>query len=944
MTHEAKAYVRVTAHSTSAPRKYNPGVRRARRARPGQRWRPTRHLIALGGTLLAAGAGAETTAPAAPASAYETPPLEEVVVVVGTRGKPRAVLESPVPVDVFSSEDLATVNSSDLLEVLKTIVPSFYVDRTPVADGATFIRPTKLRGLDSHHTLVLLDGKRRHRGAVLRLGSFGPHGVDIGGLPAIAIESVEVLRDGAAAQYGSDAIAGVFNFRLRTAAQGWELRARYGGYDQGDGTEATLEANAGLPLGDAGFLNVSAQLADAAATSRSEPYDLPIAGSGQTPLEATRNRTVVDGVTYYGPDAFSYSYGPDGTLLQVLPGSDGVPDDLDTRYADNYHAIGGARPFASPEQIWGAPARRQAMFVANAALPLGETATAYGFATYSRKAQSSGFFYRRPGVSQLRPLRLADGRVYDPRANLYPAGFTPQFHGVVHDRAIHAGARGKRDSGLGYDVSATYGVSAIRYRIDNTLNPSLGPDTPTSFRPGSLINDELAVNADFTLSLEDAVKHPLRLAFGLEYRNEGYQVEEGEPLSYAVGPFARPDPFNLEITQAEVDADPDDALTVIECRVPGFAAVGALCPVGDPVNNTVPIGANGFPGYPPAFASNVNRRSQAAYLDAELNVTSQWLTNAALRVEHFEDFGSVAIGKLATRYQLSENVNLRAAFGTGFRAPTPGQISTTNVSTRIAADGTPVAEGLFPAAHPASGLFGATPLDAETSRSISAGATASWGGGSLTADYYRIDLKDRITLSSRFPVGADERDHLLALGVPGAGDIAQVRFFVNDVRTRTQGVDIVANQSLEAVLAGTSVEAAFNFNDTEVLDRGRFLFAESEYDIEHGLPAARGVITARHARDRLRLTLRVRWFGKYSNAKTGLLKDIQRFDPEAFVDMEAEWTFGRGHSVKLGLENAFDNYPDEAEYESCCGMVYRRDSVAPWQGALYYLQLRARYQ
>ena len=887
---------------------------------------------------LGVGAAAETGGSDAEPAGY----VEEVV-SIGTRSRPRTIADSAVPVDVFGPQEIESVNSSDLVDVVKTIVPSFNVDRQPISDGASFIRPTNLRGLDSHHVLVLLDGKRRHRGAVLRLGAFGPHGVDIGGLPAIAIESVEVLRDGAAAQYGSDAIAGVLNFKLRADDGGFDLRGRFGGYTEGDGEEAVLEANAGFPLGKGGFLNLSAHFSDAAPTSRSEPYDLPIADSGLTPLEATRSQLTVDGVTFHGPDAFTYTYAPNGDVLQVLPGSDGVPDDLNTRYADNYHTIGGSRKFRSPAQIWGQPEREQAMFVANAALPLNATAEVYGFATYSRKDQNGGFFYRRPGVSQLQPLRLADGSIYDPRESLYPSGFTPQFHGVVTDYAFHGGLRGERENGLTFDLSTTYGNNKIRYTIENTLNPSLGPTTPTAFHPGNLVNDELAVNADFVWPFEMRLASLLYVAFGFEYRNEGYRVEEGDPSSHAVGPFGRADPFNLEITQAEVDADPNDALTVIECRVPGFQTLGALCPAGDPVNNAVPIGSNGFPGYPPTFASDLHRRSYAAYLDLEAEVTAKWLARAAMRYENFDDFGNVAIWKLATRYRLTDRLNLRAAFGTGFRAPTPGQISTTNVSTRIGPDGTPVAEGLFPAEHPAAALFGALPLDAEDSRSLTAGITATLDNLIVTLDYYRIRLDDRIVLSSEFEVGPTEAERLAALGVPGASDIAQVRFFTNDVSTETSGVDLVATWQFDRFLSGASLQAAFNFNETEMRDRGRFVNAESEFDIENGMPAVRGVVTARHGWGPLEAMLRLRLFGKYKNAKTTLLEDIQAFDREAMVDMEVAWTFRDRYRLKAGVQNLFDNYPAKAVFETCCGSIYRRDSIMPWQGRLVYLQMGARF-
>ena len=896
----------------------------------------------LAAGLVGFGAAAEESTDARAEDLAAT--VEEVVVSIGTRHQPRTAADSVVPVDAFDAEDLESVQSSDLLDVVNTLVPSFYVARYPIADGASFMRPTNLRGLDSHHALVLVNGKRRHRGAVMRLGSFGPHGVDIGSLPGIAIAGVEVLRDGAAAQYGSDAIAGVLNFKLRESDSGFDLRARYGGYTAGDGEEATVEATAGFGLGRSGFLTLSAHHASAAATSRSEPYDLPVGGSGLTPLESTRQRLTVDGTTYYGPDALTYVYGTDGAVVQILPGSDGVPDDRDTRFADNYASIGGISPFASPEQIWGQPRREQTMLVANAGLPLASGAELYGLLSYSTKEQRGGFFYRRPGVSQLLPVRLADGSIYDPRATLYPSGFTPQFSGVVDDYAMHLGLRGEWAGGMRYDASASYGRNRIRYRLENTLNPSLGPETPTAFRPGDLINDELALHLDFSAPLQ-AFGHALDIAFGVEHRDEGYAVEEGDPDSYAIGPFGRRDPFNFEITQAEVDADPNDALVEVECRIPGFRAMGSLCPAGDPIHNALPIGSNGFPGYPPAFASDVGRRSYAVYADLQADVTERWLGNAAVRYESFEDFGHVAIWKLASRFRLSESVNLRASYGTGFRAPTPGQISTTNVSTRIGGDGTPRAEGLFPATHPAAALFGARPLDAETSHSAAAGITvdllADWVATTLTADYYRISLDHRITLSSQFQVGPEEASELEALGVPGASDIAQVRFFVNDVRTRTQGVDVVANLQFSGALAGLSMAAAVNFNRTKMLEPGRFVFNEAQYDIENGLPAMRGTLTARHGWRAFDAMLRLRWFGKYSNAKTSLLEDIQHYGREAMLDAQVGWTWRQSYRVLLGAENLFDNYPDEAIYESCCGMVYRRDSIVPWHGRLVYAQLQA---
>ena len=462
----------------------------------------------------------------------------EEIVTIGTRTAARTMADAAVPVDIFTLPDLESVNSSDMVDVINTIVPSFNVTRQPISDGATFIRPVSMRGLDSHHTLVLVNGKRRQRAALMQLGGFGAHGPDIGSIPSIALQSVETLRDSAATQYGSDAIAGVINFNLRNNSSGFDLRAKYGGYTEGDGEEITIEANAGLPLGSEGFISISGQYSDTDPTNRSQPYDITIGSSGLTPLQATRSRLAVDGVTYYGPDAFTYSYDADGRIEQALPGSDGVPDDLDTRFADNFSSVGGEREFDSPAQVWGQPQREQALFFANAALPVTEAFELYGFGNYSEKDQTGGFFYRRPGVGQLLPLRLADGSIYDPRASLYPSGFTPQFSGKVIDYSVIGGLRGDFAGGLELDLSVNYGFNEIRYRIENTLNPSLGPATPTQFRPGSLGNEELAVNADAVWPVELGFSGPLNAAFGFEYRRERYVIGAGDPLSFAIGPFA----------------------------------------------------------------------------------------------------------------------------------------------------------------------------------------------------------------------------------------------------------------------------------------------------------------------------------------------------------------------------------------------------------------------
>ena len=299
----------------------------------------------------------------------------------------------------------------------------------------------------------------------------------------------------------------------------------------------------------------------------------------------------------------------------------------------------------------------------------------------------------------------------------------------------------------------------------------------------------------------------------------------------------------------------------------------------------------------------------------------------------------MAIWKLATRYSLTDDVNLRASLGTGFRAPTPGQLATTNVSTRIDPNGLPRAEGIFPATHPAAALFGATPLAPERSRSWTLGAAATpFGRFTVTFDFYRIRLRERIVLSSQFAVGPAEAASLTALGVPGANDIAQVRFFTNDVDTDTSGADLVASWRFQTPLGNTGLQAAVNVNRTRILDRGRFVDSEAEHDVENGVPRTRAVFTANHARGRFDLLLRARYYGEYRNTLTTTLETVQTFGREVMVDLALGRTWRDRLSVTAGAQNVFDNYPDPGEFEVCCGRIYRSDSIPPWQGRWLYLR------
>lgn len=885
--------------------------------------------------------------------------LEEII-VVGSRRQGRTAIDSAVPVDMFTQQDLDSVSSDDMLEVIKTLIPSFQVRRFPISDGRSFIRPPQLRGMSSNYILALVNGKRRHRSSVVLLGFDGAHGPDLAAIPSIALKSVEILRDGASALYGSDAIAGVMNFNLKDAAEGGELRLQTGMYSEDNESGYLIALNQGFTLGENGFLNISAELSDNEPTSRGTFYNIPIAQSGLSPVEAAQVSGSFDHdldpttpeQQRYGPDALTEIYDPvTGQLLTLARGSDDIPDDTDTRYADNL-------PFAEISdnaltQIWGEPDREAIRSFVNAGYELAGGAMIYGWLNYSDSDGNTSFFHRRPGISDLAPLRTPTGDIYDPRSR-YPAGFTPRFFGHVIDRSVTAGVRGEFDNGLSYDFGVRAGESTIAFTIVNTMNPSLGPATPGEFRPGKLKSDERALTADFTMPVDVGFASDLNFAFGFEYRDEGYDVMPGDRNSYEVGPYAFEDPWNFEVDADEAAAGQNGGS--VGCFIPGpqFDPI-SLCHAEDPIHNTVGIGSNGFPGYGPIVTSTYERDSWAAYFDLEADVTDRFLASIAGRYEDFSDFGSNFSWRLAARLQVSSWLSLRSSVGTGFRAPTPGQISTRNVATFIDGDGQPVTAGVFPADHPVSQFFGSVPLQDETSTQFTFGIASQPSDSlTLTLDYYFITTDDRLQMSTPFNIGPAEVIQLQALGIPGATSIAQVRFFTNDVDTETSGLDLVATWNIDWGAGDTTISAAANYNTKEITrrtdhqtdptdptpvyyvnDGGVFGFSNVD-------PKTRASLTGRHEwSNDIAATLRGIWYGDHKDANNSLTV-IQKMGGRFYLDFDVTWDVSDSFSLTLGGNNVLDEYPEQP-VRKCCGEVYDSASILDWQGSYYYLRAGLRW-
>jgi iron complex outermembrane receptor protein len=636
----------------------------------------------------------------APGLAQESQPagdegsLDEVV-VTGTRVAARTRLDSLAPVDVLSADSLSSSATTELAEALSTAAPSLNFPRPSITDGTDHIRPATLRGLAPDQTLVLVNSKRRHQSALVNVnGSVGrgSAAVDLNAIPLAAIESVEVLRDGASAQYGSDAIAGVINLRLRDAREGGNASVTYGQYDtdvqtergerhETDGATMTATGWVGLPLGPEGFLTLSAEYRDRDPTSRGD-FDNRVPGS---PVTSRYGDAEVEDITAY----------------------------------------------------------------ANAGVPLGNDWQIYGWAGYQQREGNSAAF----------------PRIFNDVRNvpaIYPNGFLPLITTDIDDLNVGWGVRGQL-AAWDADVSLVYGSNTVQYGVENSLNTSFGALSQTSFDAGEMDYDQFVLNASIVRGFEiGGLPEPLNVALGVEARRESYGIEAGEPASYERGPI-----------------------------------VGA------------PAGSQGFPGFQPANELDEHRTAYSAFVDVEARLTQKFLASVAVRGEDYSDFGSAVTGKLAGRFDFTDNFALRGAVSTGFRAPGLQQEFFTSTATNFI-NGNPFEVGTFPATSEVARTLGAQPLDAEKSRNYSLGTVLRFGGFEASLDAYRIDIRDRIVLSENL-----NTPQVAALIAPFGANVA--RFFINGVETETQGIDLVTRYLWPSESLGRfEFLVAGNWNDTEV--------------------------------------------------------------------------------------------------------------------------------
>jgi iron complex outermembrane receptor protein len=803
-----------------------------------------------------------------PTFAQEEGSALEEIVTIGTRGKPRSATDSVAPVDVISADDFVSQGGVDTSDLLRNVVPSFNVNDQPISDAATLVRPANLRGLAPDHTLVLVNGQRRHRAAVITwLGngiSDGSQGPDIAAIPAAALQSVEVLRDGAAAQYGSDAIAGVVNFNLKNADSGGMVEARYGQYSEGENA-FTLSWNQGFALGDSGFLNLTAEYTDAEATDRS------------------------------------------------------------VQRADAANLIANGYPTLNPAQVWGTPEiDGDVKLWANFGSELANGMEVFGHANYNNKEVIGGFYFRNPTnrgnvysndggetllIGDLTPddgvgcpTVALSGVTPDPAAfaavsadpncfsfqETIPGGFTPSFGGEVTDTSFLVGLRGETQGGLGWSVSGYYGHNEADFFINNTVNASLGPNTPRDFNPGAYEQTDVALNVDFTKQLSDSVS----LGFGAEYRNEEFSLVAGQVESFIDGGLG---------TQ-------------------GFST-----------------SSNGFPGFSTAIAGDFDRANTSLYADLEWEASDNLLVAAAVRFEDFDDFGSTTNVKVGANYSITDTAGIRSTVSTGFKAPTPGQANASNISTSIT-DGILVNQGVIPSTSGAAVLRGGGALQPEESTNITLGTYFTAGPVDFTIDYFDIDVDDRLNISSTFSLTPGDIATLAGQGID-ASDIASFSFFTNQFDTNTSGIDLIATWNTDWADGNTTWNMAFNKTDTEITRRDASLLNDDRKQaIEDGTPDTRWTFTANHQMEKFRFLARVSHYGDYYDREVGGV-----FGSNNLLDLEVGYDHSDQLGFTFGARNVTDEQGDKAtsvaggfDFGAVLGLEYSQFTPFGLNGTLFY--------
>jgi len=759
--------------------------------------------------------------------------------------------EKAVPVDILPHEQLVATPSAETNQMIQKLSPQFNFPRPTITDGTDTVRPATLRGLGPDQLLVMLNGKRRHASALVNINSSigrGSSGVDLNAVPSSAIENVEILRDGAAAQYGSDAIAGVLNLVLKSGAQPLTLSTKAGATTHGDGQMIDTAISGGLGIGR-GALFATAEYRNRYATNRAgiDPRDQIVAGDA------------------------------------------------------------GKNSVAQPSFHWGDAYSRDVMAFATFNLPItpDDKQLFYAFGGFGTRHASAGGNYRRALQNTNWP-------------SIYPQGYLPLIEPRVLDESLTAGVRGEMMKWF-YDLSSGYGKNKFDFYVTNSLNVSLGPALPpnqTSFYAGTLRDSQWVTNLDVSRGFNVGLAGPLNVAWGAEFRREGYGIDAGEPNSYINGPSR--DQFGAVATP----------------------------------------GAQVFPGFRPANEVDISRNNKSLYVDLEGDATSMLRLGVAGRYENYSDFGSTTNGKVTARFSPVKQLIFRGSASTGFRAPSLSQAYFSAVSTNFLRNPTtgnldPFEVGTYPVSSSIAKALGAQPLKPEKSKNYSGGIVYQpFDTLELTADYFHIDIKDRIVFSGNF-AGPQVQPLLAPFSVTGA------RFFTNAINTKTKGLDLIANHQRDLGLLGhLELSAAYAYNRTKIgaivatppqlAGLGETLFDRLERRrVECAQPHDNVRLMESWSKGSWNGTLRQSRYGEFCSFTPALAPaEDQVYAPRWLADLDLSYRWNR-YTFAAGVENIFDQFPDRNRLgttEANLGIfTYPRQSPYGMNGRFVYSRVDVRF-
>ncbi len=776
--------------------------------------------------------------------------LGEVTVTVGSRAD-RTAIETAAPIDIIDARDIARSGYTELGEALQQLAPSFFSANQTVADGTDHVDPASLRGLGPDQVLVLVNGKRRHNSALVNVNGTvgrGSVGTDFNAIPIAAIERIEILRDGAGAQYGSDAIAGVINIQLKTDPHKLETGALAATTAEGDGEEIMAYANLGAELGDMGYATVTAEIRDRQPTNRAGTYT--------------------------------------GAVFSDDPATD--------------EALIAERNFDRNSMHIGRSEQSSAALFFNALTPISREVDFYAFGGLSYREGRGFGFYRYP--------------IQEERGNLilYPDGFLPEISTTILDQSLALGMSAYYGDWIS-NFSLNHGGNTFIFGVDNSINASMGLDSPTEFDAGTLIYDQTSLNVDLLRYYSDEEAGiPLTLAVGGEFRVEHYAIEAGDPESWQFG--------------------------------------------GDTTSTGAPKspGAQVFPGFQPGNEVNKRRTNLALYAELESDLNEMLFLGVSSRYENYSDFGDQLSAKFSGRFAPVEHLAFRATIGTGFRAPSLQQRYFNNISTQFVEDPTTgelVARQVLTSENnsPVTRAFGIPSLKEETSLNISAGVVVQpTENFSITLDAYQIDIDDRIVLSGRF---ADSDPAAAALLAPFTS-VSAAQFFTNAVDTRTRGIDLVLAYNIRFGGGELLSSLALNVTQTEVqaihvpdelVGLEETLFNREEQSrLETVTPGQQAVLGISYRLKDWTATGRVNYYGEVEYVHPSIAANDQTFAAKTTVDAEVQYRLFQGVSFGLGGKNVFDVYPDEnivANQSDGRFLYSRRVTQFGFEGANYYLKL-----